>query len=48
MPENDVGLILKTCGMTLVSTVGGASGPLYGTAFMKASTVVNEKRKHRY
>ncbi|MDB2153489.1 dihydroxyacetone kinase subunit DhaL [Clostridium butyricum] len=43
MPENDVGLILKTCGMTLVSTVGGASGPLYGTAFMKASTVVNKK-----
>jgi len=29
--------------MTLVSTVGGASGPLYGTAFMKASTVVNKK-----
>jgi dihydroxyacetone kinase-like protein len=28
--------ILKTVGMTLVSTVGGASGPLYGTAFMKA------------
>lgn len=32
----DVGFILKTVGMTLVSTVGGASGPLYGTAFMKA------------
>ncbi|MDO4554765.1 MAG: dihydroxyacetone kinase subunit DhaL [Lachnospiraceae bacterium] len=32
----DVGTILKTTGMTLVSTVGGASGPLYGTAFMKA------------
>ena len=32
----DVGTILKTVGMTLVSTVGGASGPLYGTAFMKA------------
>ena len=32
----DAGTILKTVGMTLVSTVGGASGPLYGTAFMKA------------
>ena len=32
----DIGTILKTVGMTLVSTVGGASGPLYGTAFMKA------------
>ncbi|MDI3482124.1 MAG: phosphoenolpyruvate---glycerone phosphotransferase subunit DhaL [Tepidanaerobacteraceae bacterium] len=33
---DDCGAILKTVGMTLVSTVGGASGPLYGTAFMKA------------
>lgn len=32
----DIGTILKTVGMTLVSTVGGASGPLYGTAFLKA------------
>jgi dihydroxyacetone kinase-like protein len=34
--DKDVGAILKETGMTLVSTVGGASGPLYGTAFMKA------------
>lgn len=32
----DIGAILKKAGMDLVSTVGGASGPLYGTAFMKA------------
>ena len=32
----DVGTILKTTGLTLVSTVGGASGPLYGTGFMRA------------
>ena len=32
----DIGTILKTVGMTLVSTVGGASGPLYGPAYMKA------------
>ena len=36
LAEKDAGTILKTVGMTLVSTVGGASGPLYGTAFMKA------------
>lgn len=31
----DVGNVLKAVGMTLVSTVGGASGPLYGSAYMK-------------
>ena len=35
--DKDIGTILKTVGMTLVSTVGGASGPLYGTAFLRAS-----------
>lgn len=34
----DIGAILKKVGMDLVSTVGGSSGPLYGTAFMKAGT----------
>lgn len=32
----DIGALLKGVGMQIVSTVGGASGPLYGTAFMKA------------
>lgn len=32
----DIGALLKGVGMQPVSTVGGASGPLYGTAFMKA------------
>jgi dihydroxyacetone kinase-like protein len=31
-------IILKTTGMTLVSTVGGASGPLYGTLFLRMSS----------
>ena len=30
-----VGGLLKTVGMTLVSTVGGAAGPLYGTLFLQ-------------
>lgn len=33
--DKDIGTILKTVGMALVSTVGGASGPLYGSAYMK-------------
>ncbi|KYO65478.1 dihydroxyacetone kinase subunit DhaL [Thermovenabulum gondwanense] len=43
MGDKDCGSILKTVGMTLVSTVGGASGPLYGTAFMRAGQVVAQK-----
>ena len=34
----DVGGVLKTVGMTLVSKVGGAGGPLYGTLFMQMGT----------
>jgi phosphoenolpyruvate---glycerone phosphotransferase subunit DhaL len=32
---DDIGDLLKTVGMTLVSTVGGAGGPLYGTLFLQ-------------
>jgi dihydroxyacetone kinase-like protein len=35
----DIGAVLKTVGMTLVSTVGGAGGPLYGTLFLQMGTV---------
>ncbi len=31
----DIGALMKTVGMTLVSTVGGAAGPLYGTFFLQ-------------
>lgn len=34
---------LKTLAMTLISTVGGASGPLYGTAFLRASVAIKAK-----
>lgn len=40
VPEGDVGNLLKTVGMTLVSTVGGAGGPLYGTLFLQMGTAV--------
>ena len=39
----DIGAIFKGVSMQLVSTVGGASGPLYGTAFMKAGNVCKGK-----
>ena len=35
----DMAGILKTVAMTLIKTVGGASGPLYGTFFLRASAV---------
>jgi dihydroxyacetone kinase-like protein len=34
--DKDIGTIFKTVGMTLLSTVGGAGGPLYGTWFLQA------------
>lgn len=39
----DCGAVLKTVAMTLISTVGGASGPLYGTAFLKAAQAASGK-----
>ena len=41
--DKDIGTILKTVGMTLVSTVGGAGGPLYGTLFMQMGTAAAGK-----
>jgi len=41
--DKDSGTILKTVGMALVSSVGGAGGPLYGTAFMQAGMAVSGK-----
>lgn len=39
-PPEDIGAALKTTAMTLIKTVGGASGPLYGTFFLKCSMAV--------
>ena len=46
LPEidgRDIGAIFKTVGMTLVSSVGGAGGPLYGTFFLQAGGVLSGK-----
>jgi dihydroxyacetone kinase-like protein len=36
LSDKDIGTVFKTVGMTLLSTVGGAGGPLYGTFFIQA------------
>lgn len=43
MEDADPGNLLKTAGTALVSSVGGAGGPLYGSAFMQAGTAVAGK-----
>ena len=36
------GAVLKLVATTLISTVGGASGPLFGTAFLRAATAAGD------
>jgi len=43
LEDKDIGSILKSSGMFLISSVGGAGGPLYGTAFMQAGSVLAGK-----
>jgi dihydroxyacetone kinase-like protein len=42
-PAATPGAVLKLTGTTLISTVGGASGPLYGTAFRRAAKALGDK-----
>jgi phosphoenolpyruvate---glycerone phosphotransferase subunit DhaL len=41
-PPTGPGALLKQAGMTLVRTVGGASGPLYGTFFLRMATALGD------
>ncbi|MEL9991325.1 MAG: dihydroxyacetone kinase subunit DhaL [Thermoproteus sp.] len=41
----DIGTILNTVGSTLLETVGGAAGPLYGMFFMNMALVASNKRE---
>ncbi|MGF1728566.1 dihydroxyacetone kinase subunit DhaL [Photobacterium kasasachensis] len=43
--DKDIGTIMKTTGMTLLSSIGGASGPLYGTFFIRSATSVMAKEE---
>ena len=40
----DVGALLRRIGHTLVASVGGASGPLYGTLFIEAGFALDGRR----
>src|SRR5207244_5183054 len=41
--DKDAGTMLKTTGMALVGSVGGAGGPLYGTFFLRAGAALDGK-----
>jgi phosphoenolpyruvate---glycerone phosphotransferase subunit DhaL len=43
LQKSDIGALLKGVAMTLISTVGGASGALYGTFFLQASTLAGNR-----
>ena len=45
MATMDISTRLRTVGSTLVSTVGGAGGPLYGTAYLRAAGVATGKQE---
>ncbi|MBT9428309.1 MULTISPECIES: dihydroxyacetone kinase subunit DhaL [Symbiopectobacterium] len=45
LADKDIGTIMKNTGMVLLSTIGGASGPLYGTFFIKAAETVMAKEE---
>ncbi|MFN8110085.1 MAG: dihydroxyacetone kinase subunit DhaL [Thermoleophilia bacterium] len=42
-PPGDVGGLFRAVAMKLISTVGGASGPLYGTLFLQMGTTCTGK-----
>lgn len=43
MSELDISAVFKAIAMTLISTIGGASGPLYGTIFLQAAQTCSGK-----
>jgi phosphoenolpyruvate---glycerone phosphotransferase subunit DhaL len=43
LDDSDIGATLKAVGMALVSSVGGAAGPLYGTLFLQMGTAATGK-----
>src|SRR5260370_9112865 len=45
MAKMDISTRLRTVGFTLVSTVGGAGGPLHGTAYLRAAGVAAGKQE---
>ncbi|XNM78094.1 DAK2 domain-containing protein [Escherichia coli] len=46
--DKDIGFILKNTGMTLLSSVGGASGPLFGTFFIRAAQATQARQSRHW
>ncbi len=42
LADGDGGALFKQTGMKLISTVGGAAGPLYGTFFLRSGTSLGD------
>ena len=42
---NDIGTFLKKVSLIITSRIGGTSGPIWGTAFLRASTVAGGKQE---
>jgi len=43
--KNDIGAFLRSCSMVIMETCGGASGPIWGTAFMQAGRYAKGKKQ---
>ncbi|MGQ4647789.1 dihydroxyacetone kinase subunit DhaL [Lyngbya aestuarii] len=43
--DKDISNIFKAVSINLISSIGGSSGPLYGTLFLRASTAVAGKQE---
>ena len=42
---NDIGTFLKKVSLIITSRIGGTSGPIWGTAFLRASIVAGDKQE---
>ena len=43
--DKDIGSMLNMVGMALISSVGGAAGPLYGTFYLQAAKAIDSKKE---
>lgn len=43
LEDQSLANVIKTAAMTLISTVGGAAGPLYGTALLRFATTIQAR-----
>ena len=46
--RDDIGTVLKKIAVVITSRVGGTSGPLWGTGFLRAGAVAADKTEDTY